>query len=103
MRRVFRMPSDSNNNLNINPSFLWLNPANASPAWVEWPRRHAISRYLAAIFALLTATGARLILLPVLHDAAPFSTFYLALVVISYLAGAGPAVLVTAVGAAAGW
>jgi PAS domain S-box-containing protein len=96
------VPSDSNNNLNGHSS-LWLNAKTASPAWVEWPGRHAVSRYLAAIFAVSIAAAARLILQPVLHDDAPFSMFYLAVVIISYVAGCGPAILVTAAGAAAGW
>ena len=94
-------PSDPNNNMNEH-SFLWLNAGNASPAWVEWPRRNATSRYFAAILAVSISTAARLILQPVLHDDAPFTTFYVAVVVISYLAGSGPAILVTAAGAAAG-
>jgi PAS domain S-box-containing protein len=95
-------PNVSDNHLNGN-SFLWLNQENVSPAWVEWPRGHALPRYLAAIFVLSIAIIARLLLQPVLNDDAPFSTFYLAVVVVSYLAGAGPAIIVTAVGAGGGW
>jgi PAS domain S-box-containing protein len=96
-------PRDANDaNNEQNPvSFLWLND-KSSPAWFEWPRGHAIPRYLAAVLALSMAFAGRLLLQPVFHDDAPFATFYFAVIVIGYLAGSGPAVLVAAAGAIAG-
>jgi PAS domain S-box-containing protein len=58
-----------------------------------------VFRYSSAVFSVGVAVAVRFLLHPLLGDDAPFTTFYLAVFVVAYFCGAGPAAVATVLGA----
>jgi len=66
---------------------------------MQSPSRAALLRHGGALAAVILATAARLALDPVLGDLFPLATLFLAVLVVAWYAGGGPALLATVLGA----